>query len=212
MKLVFDIVPDEEITPMLWRVRRGLLPGGKQRLNARMGARVVDTIREHLLRVSPQKHETAQRLGARPTGHLTRGLQGVRPALLQEDVEVQIPIPGIRRAFEDLTIVPRRSKYLTLPARAESYGQRARAFDDLKFIPLKGGKVPVLAKVEVSEEAGKRPGTTRKVRELVVFYWLKKEVTIRQDRDLLPSDGAFLDACEAGAEDFLEVELFNRAV
>ena len=203
MKLEIAIETDDQTTPVLARLKRGM-KGTPNKLNSFIGRAVVGKIRDHLIRIAPSSHATADRLNARPTGHLERNLEAIRPALLAEEVQIFIPIPGIRRAFEDVTIRARAGKYLTIPAIAESYGRRARSFQGLRFVPFKSG-----AKGLVKFGPAEVGANGKKERPMQVFYWLKEQVTQRQDRGLMPSDDALLQACESGAEDYLENELFN---
>jgi hypothetical protein len=160
----------------------------RTRLNRFVANRGRDLTLEYLRRISATRHKTAQGLGATPTGHLNpeRKVTGEGKA---EAAEIAIRIPGIGRAFEDKTITPVRSKYLTLPAAAESYGKRAREFNDLRLAVFKGGALLAL----VRREAG----------ETRVLYWLKTSVLQRQDRTLLPSDAAYMGAAEEGTKDFI---------
>lgn len=229
MKLEIAIETDDEITPALARVRRGLSGAGRPRLHSMIGRRVVETVRNHLIKIAPQRHRTANSLGAQPTRHLERGLEGIRPALLQDEVQIFIPIPGISRAFHDLTITPRAgSKYLTIPATAEAYGRRARSFRDLRvqvFRKKGGGQTLALVKAEQTDvRTRQRSGflwdrviarTVSRAGRRVnapVYYWLVEKVEQKQDRELMPSDGELLDACEAGAEDFIGHEFFKTQV
>lgn len=198
MKVAFTIIADDEITPFLARVSQVVTDGSGNLFIARS---LAAKVRDHLGKEAARRHKTADRLGATPTGHLTRAAESVDYGATKDAAEVTIASPGISRSFGDVEIVPvNGSKYLTIAARAESYGRRARSFDDLKFIPLKGGALPVLAKVTGEG----------KEKTMEVFYWLKKSVKIPQDRGLLPSDVELLQAAEDGAEDFLSFELAKR--
>ena len=193
MRLDIDIEADDEITPWLARVARGLNEGRNMNgVNGFISQRMAKGVRDHLIREAPQRHKTAQRLGATPTGHLTDGAQAISAQPSGDGIVINLPIPGIRRAFQDMTITPALSKWLTLPAAAESYGRRARSFADLRFIPFK----PDLAALARKDADG----------EMEVLYWLKKSVFQRQDRGLLPSDVELLQMAEEGAEDFLDYQ------
>lgn len=210
MKLAIDIIPDDEITPYLSRLKDKLHgDAGPEGLPAYVGQSVTDVIRGHLITEAAKRHKTAKSLGATPTGHLERGAESVSFTTTTGEAVIKLPILGISRAFFDLTITPLTGKYLTLPARAESYGARARSFTDLKFIPLKKGTVPVLGKIAQGEETT-TDGKTRKTRKVEVYYWLKESVTQKQDRTLLPSDKELLGACEEGARDFVQSQMAKR--
>jgi hypothetical protein len=54
--------------------------------------------------------------------------------------EININVPGITRAYRNLHITPKNSKYLTIPMTKESYGKKAKSFSNLIFIKKKNGK------------------------------------------------------------------------
>ena len=111
-----------EIPEALQRFSRLVKPAGRRMLFSAAGNAVSNLINRHLKRISPTRHRSANRLGATPTGHLEQ-----RPTFhaTSNYAEVVIPIPGINRAFKDLTITPKDAPFLTLPLNAVSYGKRA---------------------------------------------------------------------------------------
>lgn len=197
MRLSIDIEADDEVTPWLASIARDI-QGGKNvnGVNGFIARNVGKSVREYLVREAPKRHKTADRLGGKRTGHLERGAEDVQARPDESGIIVNLPIPGIRRAFEDVTLLPIRSKYLTLPATGEAYGRRARSFSDLRFVPFKRGAVPAL----VRKVDGK----------MEVLFWLKRSVFQRQDRTLLPSDEALLQAAEEGAEEYLDFKQNER--
>lgn len=52
---------------------------------------------------------------------------------------IKIDVPGVGRAYHDVTILPRIRKSLTIPMNKEAYGRRATEFNDL-FVAKKNGK------------------------------------------------------------------------
>jgi hypothetical protein len=84
---------------------------------------------------------------------------------------------GLGRAFADITITPGPGRtYLTIPAVAETYGKVVRDFPAGTFsFTVLGGRYPALVFTD-----GWR-----------VAYWLRRSVTQKQDRTLLPSDSAY---------------------
>jgi hypothetical protein len=193
MKLDVTIEADDEVTPWLARVARDI-EGGKNvnGVNGFISREMAKGVRDHLVRIAPSRHKTAMRLGAAPTGHLTDGAQAVSARPSDEGVVIDLPIPGIRRAFQDVTIVPVMSKWLTIAATGEAYGRRARSFADLRFIPFRENLAAL---------ARKGPDG-----EMDVMFWLKKSVFQRQDRTLLPSDEELLQMAEDGAEAFIDYQ------
>lgn len=104
---------------------------------------------------------------------------------------VTVAQQGIRQRLEGGTIRAKPGSWLTIPARGEAYGRRAREFHDLHFIPLKNGNAMLVAG-ELTSATGKldKKGnvvTRAGSEEGVVMYWLVKEVTQAPDRSVLPS-------------------------
>ena len=91
---------------------------------------------------------------------------------------VRIDVPGITRAYRDLTIKPRFRKALTIPMHRSSYGKRAGEFNDLFLLKKKNGKAFLAHTV-----GGK----------LVFMYYLAKSVFQKRDERLMPSDQTLAD-------------------
>ena len=107
------------------------------------------------------------------------GISGVHKNYTPENVqlngivgnylEINLKIKGIERAFRAVSIVPKRSKYLTIPTIAKAVDKSPREFNNL-FKPRNRN---VLAKNENGQ--------------LVVYYSLAKQVYQPMDKRLLPS-------------------------
>lgn len=87
-------------------------------------------------------------------------------------------------------------KWLTLPARQEAYGHRAREFNDLVFVKLRDDLAML---VQRDREAGDtaRRSITRRTAETartvagqggLVFYWLVKQVDQEADPTVMPTE------------------------
>jgi hypothetical protein len=190
------ITAQDNITPRLQALLGGLRD--RTRLHGMMGRQVAATTRDYLRGLAATRHATARRLGATPTGHLARAAESVTSTADNVDATVTITSPGISRARRDITITPRRGKYLTIPAHPRTYGKRAGEFDDLKFIPFR--RTPALAWVE---------GTGRN-RRTTIAYWLKNSITQRQDSTLLPSAALITQSATEGAKDYLRRLISNQ--
>lgn len=124
------------------------------------------------------RHGTARAFGARPTGHYEKGAAAISTSATAEGGTVTIPIPGINRAWGNITITPKRTRSLTIPLRSggpEIYGRtvaelRALGWD---FFAQKG----VLF-------GTRGEGDKRETRAMFV---LKTLVVQKQDPSLLPS-------------------------
>lgn len=166
---------------------------------------------QHLTVLAGTRHATADRLGATPTGHLSQAAQSVVSSGTDEAATISVTSPGIQRAFGDVIIRPKSGKYLTIPATAEAYGRRARSFNDLR-IAFFGGKL-ALVKAEQSSLADRsRSGFDYENRAPMqtagrapIYYWLKKMVTQKQDRSLLPSDQDYAAAALQGIKNFVRM-------
>lgn len=137
-------------------------------------------VRRHVRREAGRRHSTARRLSeqsnftAQTTGHLERGAARIVSHSTENGAEVIVPIAGISRAFHDLVIRPRKAKTLTIPISGVSYGHRAAELERMGWNLFRLPKTDILA--------GERDGEFRGL------YALKKQVTVRKDRTLLPSD------------------------
>ena len=133
--------------------------------------------RRHIGSVAGSRHKTADRLGATPSGHLLQGESAsvVKDDATEETATVEVPIPGIRRAFRPLTIMPRDKQCLTIAIHAMAYN---RSVDDLKR-----DNIPIF------RPKGKNIlATTDASGNMIPLYALAMSAMIPQDRELLPSD------------------------
>lgn len=90
---------------------------------------------------------------------------------------INIDVPGITRAFRNLTIRPVKARALTIPLHREAYGKRASQFSDLFVVHKKNGK-SFLA----------RSNTTGGI---TMMYLLAKSAFQKKDKRLLPSDETY---------------------
>lgn len=190
MPLSVEINVTETASPVLAQLRSALEdPTG---LHVRMAERVEVLVSDYLRQIAPRRHATANRLGATPTGILEKASEGVESQGDRDFATITIrPGEPLARVFGDVVIEPSSGKkFLTIPVAAAAYGKRAREFDDLVFLRVGMRNTPVLAQ-------------RAKNGNMTTYYVLVKRVTQKQDRTLLPSDGALLGEMEAAAEDYL---------
>ena len=192
MSLAYEIKITNEAGGFLAQLRAELADSTE--LNTVLSIAVAEEVRSYIRDQSQSRHATARRLNAQPTGHLTRVANAVESGATTDQAFILIPAwSGMSRAFREVKITPKNGKkWLTIPANQRSYGQTARDFDDLVFIPL-GRKLAMLATVSKS------------TREMVPMFWLKRSVTIRQDRTLLPSDELLTAVAEQAGGEYLEI-------
>ena len=172
-----------------------LMEHARHDLNARAAKSVERLTRAHLNRFAGSHHGTAQKLGAKPTGHLEKAARNINAAADGAGFSVFIESPGIRRARGAFDIVPREKSALTIPLHALAYGNRV---SDLRengmviFRPKRkgGGKANILA---TKEKDGK----------LLALYALVKRARIPHEPDLLPTDDEIKHAAKVGIAAFI---------
>jgi hypothetical protein len=182
--LTIDITGMDAAAGSLQAIRNAL--ADRRTLHAEIAGNILNFTRDHL--ISDTEHRTANRLGATPTNFRARS--ATKLSAESDDTAAILRIPrstGLGRAFGDVTIKPLGGKrFLTVPATAETYGRQAgewpRDTFDFAIIFTHRGPVPVL----VWAAAGGR----HKKRD--VAFWLRREVTQRQDRTLLPPDEEYI--------------------
>jgi hypothetical protein len=140
-------------------------------------------------RTAPNEHKTATRLGARPTGHLSKAYRDIESQNDSTSARLLVPRASrLRAAFGGYTAKPGPGKqYLTIPVAAEAYGKRAGEIDGLVFMRVGPRKTPILA----------RPNDDGTI---TTYYFLAREAVIPEDPNLIP----FADL-EATARDAAEL-------
>ena len=157
---------------------QSLGPSNRSRLNAVAAKNLEVHVRAHVGRIASTRHGTASALGARPTGHIVKGMRGIVGTSDANGGSVVIPIPGIMRAWGDIDLsTPTRSgrRFLTIPKHAAAYGQT------VKSMRLRGWKIfrPGSKNVLL--------GYRRRGDKPVVLFALASRVHQRRDPTLLPS-------------------------
>lgn len=151
-------------------IRRGLSGLLKRALASSQTARAIrdglrTTVRAHFKTIYPgSKHYSPDKVtdgNASSTQVFATG-------------SVNIDVPGVSRAYHDLTIRPRIRKCLTIPIHRSSYGKSAKDFSDLFVVKNSNGN---------SFLAKKLAGGA-----LAYLFVLKKQVFQRRDSRLMPTD------------------------
>jgi hypothetical protein len=178
----------DSTTPVLAGLQRELT--NRRPLHDYMAAAAEAGTRMHIRSAAAQRHTTAQALGARPTGYLTKRAELVEGRGTAEGVDLNITGEIFKRTFGPVTVRPVNKKMLAIPMRAESYGKRPGEFGDELFVfRAKQGRL------FLARQAG--PG------RLQFLFLLKRVVVLPQDRGLLPSDAQFGQLAELGARGYL---------
>lgn len=150
--------------------------------------------REFVTRAAADRHSTARRLGARPTGYLENAAQTFEAKATVGGVQLQVAGAIFKRTEGPVVIRGREKQLLTIPAIAGAYGRRAGEIEGLRFVLFKKSGVKALVR-----NRGKG-----KDRTMEVWFWLKEEVTLPQDPGLLPTPEQYALAAEPGAAFYLE--------
>ncbi len=167
-------------------------------LHARMAVDAANFTRDYL-RETP-RHKTATRLGATPTGFRAKNAAAVQPD--SDDTRAMVRIPrrtGLGRAFGDVVITPGSGrKYLTLSGHARTYGKSVRDFPEgtFKFAFLGRYRALVFADEPNKGEVG---------------YWLKRSVTQKQDRTLLPTDAGYQEVGASSALSYITSHIYHQS-
>lgn len=132
---------------------------------------VVECVRNHLMAYAQTHHKSAQRLGAKPTGHLVKAANSIK----RTSGGFTITSAGIRRAFHSLNIRAKNAPYLTIPINKISYGKWFR-------------QLPAAIKAKAFRPQGCDIIAYTKRKKLVPLYALKKSVVVPRERRLLPTD------------------------
>jgi hypothetical protein len=167
----------------------------RQGLNERIADRERNLVRDYFDELSATRHDTANRLGAEPSGFWDQARDGASSMATEEEAVVSITKAGIGRAGHDVTITPGPGKqFLTIPLIAEAYNKRAYT-------------VPGLFALREKAEEGKSSLVLFKKEEdgtITPWYALVRSVTQLQDRTMLPSDEALLNEAIAGVRDYID--------
>ena len=163
-----------------------LKPAGRHHLFSAAAASVSNLVRRHIAADAPRRHVHALTDGAgASTGFMEKA---ARKTVFRADAqhgEVVIPSPGFGRAFHDVEIVPTHGAALTLPISGHSYGRRVKELRSMGWIIFRPKKSE-----GASSNLDKLMGYGPNDEQAIPLYILKKRVTQRQDRSLLPSDAA----------------------
>ncbi len=152
-------------------------------INKEVAYNAQEQTADHIAKASVSRHKTAQRLGAKPTGHfeLAPGrVRAIPPAWDETGATITIAgTPGILRAFAPVKVTAKKANNLTIPIHRIAYGKRVADMqaEGYKIFRPKGKKVLL----------GTKDGET------YPFYALKKSVTLPQDEGLLPTSEAYAD-------------------
>ena len=175
-----------------------------QRLMKFVGIKVQGRQRDHLLELARTRHDTADRLGGRRTGFLGQAAEIARPANVSaadRTATVVLDHPGMRRAFEDVTIRPvNGATLLTIPIDGASYGNRIRKGASSRF--QKG--------FWYTSKKGNKLFAVHTPDGLRNLYLGRESVRQKQDRTLLAPEKDLKAAAVEGAAAYLDLLIRQR--
>ena len=155
-----------------------LKPESRAELFSVAGKAVLNHVQRHIRSYMRTKHTTAHMLGARPRGHYEKGAAAINMSADASGAEVRIPIPGLRRAWEDVQIRPGPGKRaLTLPRAAVAYGRKIEEVRSLGWTVFRPKGTNWLMGYMDGDETP------------TLLYTLVSGVIQRRDPSLLPSQG-----------------------
>lgn len=156
-----------------------LRPESRAELYSVAGRAVMNQVQRHIRSYMRSKHTTAHMLGARPTGHFEKGTAAITTTADSTGAEVRIPIPGLSRAWGDVTIRPGPGKRaLTLPRAALAYGRTVAEVRALGWKVFRPKGTNWLMGTQGDDKA-----------TLTLLYTLVGGVVQRRDPSLLPTQG-----------------------
>lgn len=206
------------MNPKLATVLESVGPVWRQQLYSVGANALANEVKRHIRHEAPRRHNTAYRLGGKPTNLLQKGASRVTVwNASDQGASVLVPIPGITRAFRDLTITPKEAQKLTIPIAGAAYGHRVRELKregwKIFRIPAKGSKMIT--------QPGEHPRKFDRYKDLLAgthgdknvtfLYALKKQVVVRKDRNLLPADEKVTEVINRAIARTIKRELERKA-
>lgn len=141
--------------------------------------------RTHLFRLNDER---PNRLGGKRTNWFGQVAKSTSATAEGATVKVNLAHVGIRQRVEGGTIRPTNGrKFLTIPARSEAYGTRAKEHAFLVPIFFKSGGGALV-------EADRSDRGTRQETGGGVWFWLVKQVVQKPDPTVLPNRDAVVGA------------------
>lgn len=170
---------------------------------AKVGGRAgANKLREYFFSLDKSR---ANQLGGARTHFYSQVARSVQqPQLSDDGAKISINHIGAAQRYFGGVIEAKNSKYLTIPARKEAYGKRAREFNDLEVLWGKRGPIALVQRQQTQITKGQRgkKDTHQKVGSLVLF-WLVRRVVQKADPTVLPPEDELEDAVAQGIRDYL---------
>lgn len=177
----------DNVTPAVRDLAAALKP---EELNPVVGQALAIVFFDHFV---AKQQSGGNKLGGPRTNFYARAAQNTSFTVAGDYVVISIASVGIAQRFFGGTIKPVHAKFLTIPARAESYGKRASEFKDLEILWGKNGPYALARRAAslIKPSRRNKDGIRTIYREGEqggeILFWLVKEVTQQPDPSVLPS-------------------------
>jgi len=182
------VITKDTATPAVRALREGLQAENVVPIFARSVANAVRGNFDDLDESRPNK------LGGSRTHYYSGARSATKYTIKGDHATISVGQVGMRLRFYGGTVEAGRNpsyitgqptKYLTIPATAESYGHRAADFPDLIVLWGNGGPFALARVTQKKIATAKSSGA--ETNDTEILYWLKAEVDIPADRTMLPS-------------------------
>lgn len=178
-------------------------------LQHQVGGEVTYLLFAHLVDLD---NERPNALGGRRTHFYARAGKATSYAVHDNGVTISVNQTGIAQRYFGGTIEAAPGHLLTIPARAEAHGRRAREFNNLEMLFGRNGPYALAEReaINISYKRGKKSGdrdSKIKIGEKVgsgIFYWLVKSVTQEPDPTVLPDEPSILTAALTAAQHYAQ--------
>ena len=178
------------------KLTRTLDGQGRIDLHAAMGTAVQHVTAAHVASLHRSDGSLLWKLEAAPTGFFQQAsLQIESPAALASDsnaATLTLSFVGVKRAFQSVTVVPRTAKYLAIPIDRIAVGHTPRECWD------EWGLFIATDKTKNQVYVAQRDGN-----HIKMLWVLKRSLTQKQDRGILPSTEQWERAARGAAIDHL---------
>jgi len=172
-------------------ILKGLGSAIRRQVAPAIGAAVVLLFQNHFASLPTNRNNWPS------TGFFAQCARATNYNILAEQIDINVNKQGFRQQLQGGKIEAQQSNWLTIPARAEAYGKRAREFSNLEAVFFKTSHGFFGALVEShsqdvsfgrKKKDGSRSVTPGEERGGGVMFWLRKSVTTKARPEILPTE------------------------
>lgn len=189
-----------EVTPVLANVtdaiRRAMLPA--------IGAAEVKLFQDNFLSLGTNKNNWPS------TGFWAGAARSTNYDLLADAININVNQQGVRQRLEGGRINAKDGGWLTIPARQEAYGNRAREFNNLHFVFFRSN-LAALAENQSQDVSfgrtkkdGTRTVTAGEERGGGVMFWLVRSVNQEANPKVIPTEQQIIETATKTATGIIE--------